>query len=121
MLPSAQVKIWFQNRRMKWRNSKERESLYVRSSMEELLFRGSEETAAGESLQEMDVEKSSVQQVENSPPKTPASQHKQPQQQQQQHQKHYAVDNLTASPSHEIEKLASSPSSTASSSLESSR
>ncbi|KAK3558782.1 hypothetical protein QTP86_028713 [Hemibagrus guttatus] len=34
-----QVKIWFQNRRMKWRNSKERESLSSRPPMEELLFR----------------------------------------------------------------------------------
>lgn len=34
-----QVKIWFQNRRMKWRNSKERESLSSRPPMEELLLR----------------------------------------------------------------------------------
>lgn len=35
--PYCQVKIWFQNRRMKWRNSKERELLAAGGSREQTL------------------------------------------------------------------------------------
>ncbi|KAG8224645.1 hypothetical protein J437_LFUL003079 [Ladona fulva] len=37
MFPILQVKIWFQNRRMKWRNSKERELLAHGGSREQTL------------------------------------------------------------------------------------
>ncbi|KAL2093864.1 hypothetical protein ACEWY4_011176 [Coilia grayii] len=102
-LKETQVKIWFQNRRMKWRNSKERESLYVRSSMEELLFRGSEE--AGEVLQEM--EEGSVQGEDVcSSPKAPVQQQQQ-QQQQRQYHRQPATDNTTATPPPDPHKLSS--------------
>ncbi|KAJ2943270.1 hypothetical protein O0L34_g12075 [Tuta absoluta] len=37
VFPSPRVKIWFQNRRMKWRNSKERELLASGGSREQTL------------------------------------------------------------------------------------
>ncbi|KTG35755.1 hypothetical protein cypCar_00047615, partial [Cyprinus carpio] len=40
-----QVKIWFQNRRMKWRNSREKESTYTRPPMERLMLWSESEPA----------------------------------------------------------------------------
>ncbi len=40
-----QVKIWFQNRRMKWRNSREKESTYTRPPMERLMLWSQSEPA----------------------------------------------------------------------------
>uniref|UniRef100_A0A671MWE5 Homeobox domain-containing protein n=1 Tax=Sinocyclocheilus anshuiensis TaxID=1608454 RepID=A0A671MWE5_9TELE len=42
---APQVKIWFQNRRMKWRNSREKESTYTRPPMERLMLWSQSEPA----------------------------------------------------------------------------